>query len=229
MSKNFVPSRESDLVAFSRNMSVLINADPLIYGLDVKQGTNFQALFDAFDALFIACNDPGTRTPTAIQNKKTAKTALIAEIRRLAAIIQAYPGTTDGMRRDLNLTVRDYEPTPVPVPAESPVMTVTSVSGRLFNLELRQVGSDSRAKPDGVRAAWIYTAFGDEQPTTFEVFQFRGEARKTDTQIVMPESVAPGTKVWVSACWVNTAGKPGPVSMPIATWTTHGTMKNSAA
>ncbi len=79
-----------------------------------------------------------------------------------------------------------------------------------------------------MRAAWIYTAFGDEQPTTLETFDFRGEARKTDTQFVMPESVAPGTKVWVSACWVNTAGKPGPASLPIATWTTHGTMKIAA-
>lgn len=225
----FPPPREADLLAWSLNADLIFKDEAAAYGVSAEQQAAFAVLVTAFQALYNECNQPGTRTPTKIEQKKIAKKALVTEARKLIAIVQAFPGTTDDMRRDLDVTIRDSEPTPVPVPTSAPVVTVTSVEGRLFNLELRQVGSDSRAKPDGVRAAWIYTAFGDEQPTTFEVFQFRGEARKTDTQIVMPESVAPGTKVWVSACWVNTAGKPGPVSMPIATWTTHGTMKNNAA
>jgi hypothetical protein len=45
----------------------------------------------------------------------------------------------------------------------------------------------------------------------------------------MPPEVAVGSKVWVSACWVNTADKPGPVSLPVFTWTNHGAFQNQAA
>jgi hypothetical protein len=45
----------------------------------------------------------------------------------------------------------------------------------------------------------------------------------------MPQDVPTNAKVWVSACWVSTSGKPGAVSLPVFTWTNHGQMQNNAA
>lgn len=228
MSKNFVPSREADLVAFSRNMSVLINADPLIYGLDAKQGTDFQALFDAFDALFIACNDPGTRTPTAIQNKKTAKVALVAEIRRLAAIIQAHPGTTDGMRRDLNLTVRDYEPTPVPVPGTAPSIDFISVVGNAIKIRLHNADSTKRARPANVTGATVFTFVGEAPPADIAGWKFEGNTKETTVDINMPPTTTPGSKVWVTSFWRNSRDQSGPATTPVFTWTNNGGVSKAA-
>lgn len=225
---SYLPSRQEELSSYCAALAGKLVADPTGFGLDVDQAGKYQVLQVAYsDALAVAL-DSETRSPANIVKKNTARDVLIAETRKLVDIMQAWPGMTNDKRSELNITLRDNIPTPAPIPASAPEVNVTSVSGRLFNIELRQVGSDKRAKPARVHAAWIYTAFGDEQPTTFDTFMFRGEARKTDTQIVMPESVAPGTKVWVSACWVNTAGKPGPASLPIATWTTHGSMNVAA-
>lgn len=228
MATNYLPTRQAELARWANDFSALITADPEAYGLTAPQATAYTSVRQKYvDALDLATN-PNTRSPVNIEKKNTAKKALIAKTRELVDICQAWPEMTNDKRAELGITVRDNTPTPTPIPTNAPKVSVASVSGRLFNLELRKDDSTSRAKPSGVRAAWIYTAFGDEQPTTFESFNFRGEARRTDTQIVMPQSVAPGTKVWVSACWVNNAGKPGPASLPIATWTTHGNMNVAA-
>lgn len=229
MPKSYMPSRESDLLTWVNNLNTKVAAGPEGYGLTIEQAGSLAAAVAAFATAYQTANGSDTRSPANIEVKNTAKDAMIVLVRALVKICQAWPEMTDDKRALLGITVPDTDPTPVPIPTSAPKVSVASVSGRLFDVELRKDDSPSRSKPTGVRAAWIYTAFGEEQPTTFEVFNFRGEARKTDTQIVMPPSVAPGTKVWVAACWVNAAGKPGPVSMPIATWTTHGMMENNAA
>lgn len=224
----FPPPREADLLAWALNADLIFKDEAAAYGVSVEQQAAFALLVTAFQALYNECNQPGTRTPTKIEQKKIAKKALVTEARKLIAIVQAFPGTTDDMRRDLDVTIRDYEPTPVPVPTSAPVVNVTSVEGRLFNLSLREAGSDNKSKPDGVGAAWLYTYVGEEMPA-FEQMDFRGSATKADTQIVVPADVAVGSKVWISACWVNSNQKPGPVSLPIFSWTNHGAMQNNAA
>ncbi|XAL99355.1 hypothetical protein OT109_17465 [Phycisphaeraceae bacterium D3-23] len=224
-----MPSRQVELGRFFASLSSKLVADPEGYGLVAAQAAAYQTLQQAYAAALTVALDPATRSPTHIQKKNAARDAAIAETRKLVDIMQAWPGMTNAKRSALGISLRDNVHTRAAIPSSAPKVSVDSVSGRLFNIALRKDDSTSRSKPTGVRAAWVYTAFGDEQPTTFGAFDFRGEARKADTQIVMPESVAPGTKVWVSACWVNTAGKPGPASLPIATWTTHGSIKNNAA
>ena len=229
MPQGYIPGRESELVNWGQNyLDQVANLGAPALGLTEPQANELAARFEAFRAAFVLANQNTTRTPDVIQTKKTAKKAFIAEARTVTKIVQAYPGTTDTMRTSLKITVPDPDPTPVPVPAEAPKVTVAEVEGRLIRLQLRKDDSESRAKPAGVRAAWLYSFVGEEMPT-FEQMKFRGATGKADTQIVLPPDVATGSKVWISACWVNSSDKPGPVSLPVFTWTNHGAMQNVAA
>lgn len=224
----YMPSRQEELGRFFASLSGKLVADPEGFGLVAAQAAAYQALQQAYAEALTVALDPATRSPTNIQKKNTARDAAIAETRKLVDIMQAWPGMTNAKRSELGISLRENTATPVPIPSRAPVVKVASVDGRLFNIELRKMGSDSKARPTGVRAAWLYTYVGEEMPS-FEQMTFRGSATKTDTQIVLPADVAVGSKVWISACWVNTTEKPGPVSLPIFTWTTHGSMKNNAA
>ncbi|MCI0363473.1 MAG: hypothetical protein L0219_06290, partial [Phycisphaerales bacterium] len=117
--QNYLPSRESELVTWSTNYNTKIVAAPTSYGLVAAQATAYTALHTAFVTAYNTANAPLTRSPVNIEAKNTAKTALIdgpGGIRALAAIIQAFPGVTDAQLRELGLTVRDSQPTPIPPP-----------------------------------------------------------------------------------------------------------------
>lgn len=224
----YLPSREWDLAAYCQSLSTKINADPALYGLTLAQGVAYQTAQEAFGAALQTASDPNTRSPTSIGVKNIKKKELITLTRSYVDICQAYPEMTDEKRLYLGIPVRDRNPTPAPIPATAPVVNITSVQGRLINLQLREEGSERRGKPEKVSTAWIYSYLGEDSPL-FSQMSFAGSSPKTDTFIVLPESVPVNTKVWISACWVNTTEKPGSVSIPVFTFTNHGTSQNMAA
>ena len=184
--------------------------------------------FDTFMAAYGAATNPGTRTPVNVQTKNNLRKSMTATVRRLVKVVQAWPEMTDTKRRLLGISVPDVDPSPVPVPGGVPLLEVVSVQGRILNVVLREEGSTGRAKPAKVRCAYLYTYVGEAEPTSFGVFTFYAEATRTNPQVVMPESVLPGTKVWLSACWVNGKGEAGSACMPVATWTNHTAMQRVA-
>src|SRR5690606_23540128 len=97
-SSTYLPSREGELVTWSANMSALLTADPVIYGLTLGQASDFATLQTAYADAYTIANNDSTRTPASIVTKNDAKEALIngpGGIRELVDIIQAFPGTTN--------------------------------------------------------------------------------------------------------------------------------------
>lgn len=227
MAVKFPPPREADLLAWSLNADLLFKDDAAAFGLSVEQQAAFTALVTAFQVLYNECNQPATRTTIKVEDKNVAKKDLIAEARKLIAIVQAYPGTTNAMRQDLQVTVRDYEPTPVPVPEEMPVLRVKEVRGYLFDLSLLNQ-ENQKQKPEGARAAWLYTWVGETPSPDLKQWQFMGETTRSDPQVTLPESVGAGTMVWCTALWVNPTGKPGPACAPVKDFTNHLGMNQAA-
>lgn len=228
MSKDYLPSREAELLIWMTTFQSLISAEPGDYGLSDEQASTFATAYNRFRNAYQTAHNPLTRSPGNVEIKNTTKKALIAETRRLVRVVQAWPQITDDKRAALGITVPDTDPSPVPVPSTAPAVSIASVQGRLLNVRLREEGSDRRGKPDDVGAAWLYTYVGETMPD-FAQMSFRGQSRRTYTQVVMAQDVPVGATVWVSACWVSTSGKPGAVSLPVQTWTNHGAMQNNAA
>lgn len=222
MAITFPPGREADLLAWALNAKALFAADAAAYGITLDQSMAFQSRVSAFETLFNECNQNTTRTPEKVEQKKIAKKALITEARALIAIIQAAPGTTDDMRRALDISIRDYEPTPVPVPETSPTLAVVAVMGRTVKVKLTAGPGEGRARPAGVKGATLYYAVGDDFPLEMTGWEFKGNTTLTTVDMTIPTAVPAGSKVWVTAAWVNSKLQAGPVCSPVATFISNG-------
>ena len=105
MPADFVPRREADLVQYGLNFKTRIGATPTVFSLTALQATQFGTLYDTFVSAFNIAKSDATNSRSATITKNAAKSAMIANLRLLAAIVQKAPTTTDTMRSDLGLTV----------------------------------------------------------------------------------------------------------------------------
>jgi hypothetical protein len=207
MADQFPPTRESELLSFSANFDTLITATPTAFGLVAGQAVAYNALHTAFESALDAATKPSTRTKPKITAKDVAKEALVdgpGGLRELAAIIQAFPGTSDEERENFGLPVRDTEPTPVPAPTIPPVMSIERQLGRSVTVRLRDAENpDRRGKPDGVIGASVFMFVGDDPPANPMNATFLFNTSKNVFDIDFPAEIVSGAKVWLTAFWFN--------------------------
>jgi hypothetical protein len=219
MASEFPPSREAELVPFSVNFKTKITATPLVFSLTPAQATAYGAVHDDFVAKWNICQDPATKTKEAVEIKDTAKDALVANLRMLVKIIQNAPTTTNAMRIDLAIPERESEPTPVPPPAQAPLLEVASVYGRNIRIKLNDASGEKRGRPEGCKGAQVYSFVGPTAPAGTDGWKMEGLVTRPTALVEMGESVAPGSKVWLTACWYTERGLTGPACTPVATAT----------
>src|SRR4051812_30412575 len=114
MPRDFIPSKEADVVNWSAAFSAYITANAAAVGLQSSQATSYAALHTSFADAFTTATTNSTRTPAAIEAKNDSKKLLIASARQLVGIVQKYPGTTNEQRSAMNITIPSDEPSPVP-------------------------------------------------------------------------------------------------------------------
>ena len=227
MPTSYFPQDDKGLLGWGANLNDKAGINPAAYSLTADQGAQITQAFGDFETAMARLQDPATKSPLATQQKNTSRKKFKGVAMVMVNLIQAFPTTTDDMRADLRITIRDEPPTPVPAPGDAPLVKVVSVRGRTFKLELLDARNNRRRKPSAVGAAWLYYAVGEEMPA-FERMTFNGSTSTAATQMVVPLDVPVGAKVWVSACWVSTSEKCGPVSLPVFAWTNHGAVQNVA-
>jgi hypothetical protein len=223
MATNFVPSREAELSDFSRNFDTKITAEPTAYGLSAPQAAAYTTLHDTWISAYELVQDPVTKSPANVLAKNNAKDALVdgpGGIRELARIVQSAPGVTNVQKLQLRLTVRDEEPTPIPVPTTAPALEIVSNVGRTVTIRLHDPSTpERRARPEGVQGATIFTYVGEENPPLdVTAWKFEGSMTKVnDIAIDFPLTVADGAKVWITAFWYNPRAQSGPPCAPVST------------
>ncbi|MGI9014232.1 MAG: hypothetical protein ACR2GY_08280 [Phycisphaerales bacterium] len=220
----YLPSKDGDLLVFATNMNTKIAVDPAAWGLDLGQQGSFQTLVTTFSNAMAVIQDPDQKTTPNVTAKNDARELLINStngIRKLVDIIQAYPGTTNSMRDQINITIRDTTPTPVPAPSTKPVITLTGVDDNTIYFYLRDFADpDRRGKPEGVASAYIVTWVGDDPPQDFSAWTVGKAVTKTTDSVTVPVASAPLSKVWIAAAWMNAKAQTGPFST--AVWTNLG-------
>jgi len=152
LTSDFVPGREADLVAFVNNFADRIVAAPSAVGLALEQAMAFQTLANEFVAAWDVTKSRSTRSGSAVIVKNQKKALCVENLRALAKIIQAFPGTTDEQRSLLGLTVPG-ERRPVPIPTTSPAVEQKAVRGNVVDFRISEAGSTRRGKPDHVSNA----------------------------------------------------------------------------
>lgn len=228
MPNTYLPATDSGLLNWVTNFSTIINLNPPTYGLEVEEAAAYGALRDDYAAKYTAAVDPATRGGATVLAKNQSKKVIITESRKLAMFVTTQPTVTDEQRYDLGLTVKDTDPTPVPVPDTSPTIDVLAVEGWTVNFRLHNGDSTKRAKPEGVRGATMFSYVGEQPPSSIDDWKFEGSITKTDTKIVFPTTLAAGTKIWLTAFWFNPTSQSGPAAVPVSTQINYGGLSQAA-
>ncbi len=212
----FLPNSDPGLLAWSLNFKTLITATPTAYGLTAALATAYGTLHDAYATAYAAV-EPSIRTRGAVQTKNTARSALKANARLLANLVYGTGSVTNAQRTTLGLSVR-HTRVPVPPPSVAPGLDVVSVVGWTVKVKLHDSASSSRrGKPHGVNGASVFSYVGPTPPTTVSDWHFEGNTGTTLVDIAFHDTLAPGTRVWVTAFWFNGRKESGPLAPPVGT------------
>ena len=202
--------------AITANIERVASPSPDAYGVTAGQMSEYAVTRSRWLAAWELTKSPVTRSPANTVAKATARRHLYNATKGLIDIMQASPVMDDDKRAALGITIRS-RPSVVPAPSAAPGVEVVGVSGHLFLLRLRDVASpDRRRRPANARQAAVYTFAGDAPPADVGRWEMAELTGRTDVSVVVPAEVPPGTRVWVSACWVGTRSERGPYSVPVS-------------
>ena len=65
--------------------------------------------------------------------------------------------------------------------------------------------------------ATVLSYVGAEPPDALGSWKFEGNTGRTTGEVVFPDTVAPGAKVWLTAFWFNARKQSGPACAPVGT------------
>jgi hypothetical protein len=213
---SFLPATDTLFLKWAQNFYAVANASPgpTGYGLTAAQLTSFNSQLTSYQTALAAC-DPGVRSKAAVFTKKQSKAALVADARLLAKVVQGTGTVTDAQKATLGLNVR-ATPQPVPVPADAPSIDIVSVNSRTVNIRLHSsTVAGKRKRPTGVKGAAVFSYVGATAPTDPSQFSFEGNTSLTNFAVTFPETVVPGSLVWITAMWFNTRAQSGPSAAPV--------------
>lgn len=224
MPRDFFPRRESDIRSFTAHFSETISAAPADYRLTQAQADEYAAVQQAFSDAYITVQDRGANSSAAVAGKETARVALEAATRLLVKIIKAQPDVTDAMRIDLGLPARPTRRHHVSVPDAPPILRVVGAIGGAVQIRLVDAGSTRRGLPRDARGALIFGFVGDVPPSDRKQWMYKGGTSRGIVEVRFDAAIPPGTKVWLTACWVNARAEQGPSCAPVCTYLQYGMM-----
>jgi hypothetical protein len=209
------PRTDNGLLSWSLNFSTRITAAPLPLGLTAGQATVYAATHALFATDLAAC-DPTVRNKSAVSAKNAARATLKLSAQQLINIINGQPAVTDSQKLALGISPR-ATPHANPVPSDAPGVDVLSVNAWTVKTKLHDSASSAkRGKPPGVSGASIFSYVGTTPPADIGAWQFEGNTGKTNFDVVFPNTLAPGAKVWITAFWFNGRKQSGPNSAPVS-------------
>ena len=157
------------------------------------------------------------RTMTIVAGKDSKRSQLIDATRSLAATVRNHPSVTDAQLVALGLRPKTKVRRIIPTPSDSPIVKLKAIDGRRIAVRLTDTNRPtSRARPRDVALATIFTSIGGHEPSDASAWRWAASSSKTTIELTMNESAAPGTRVWVTACWQNRKADQGPLSAPVS-------------
>ncbi len=221
-----IPTTDAALVIWSDNANTRLTAAPANYGTTAAVATQYNTLHtsfvDARDAV-AAARAAGLRSSPLCAAKDDAKLALLAFARPLYKTIQANVAVTDAAKIELGVVVPDRQPSPQPVPGFPPQLTIVSVNGRLVKIRLSDPAHPThRRMPAGCDGATVMSFVGEEAPVDPAVYKYEGATSKTTVDVLFPESLAPGTQVWLTAFFFNERKQNGPACPAVGAVLNYG-------
>jgi len=226
-----IPTKDTLLVAWSSNADARLTASPSTYGITAPIALQYNGLhvlfIAAYDALSTAV-ESGVRSKSLATAKDEAKRNLLAFARALYGQVQSSTVVTDANKELLGVTVRKA-PAPQPAPGYAPDADVVLVNGRTVRVRAHDAQVPTRkGKPPGVKGLTVLSYVGEAPPANIANWVFEGNTTKTTIDVVFPDTVAAGAKVWITCFWRNERDMSGPACSPISTYLQFGGVSMAA-
>jgi hypothetical protein len=217
MPRDWIPSKDAELLAFSSQFATKIAADPEDWSLTAANATALTAAQTAYATKYAAAVNPQTRGRSTCFAKDEAKKSLVALMRQVARQIQGSMTVTNQQREDIGLPVHDVEPTPVGVPGQCAV-EIVSVVGRTAKVRIFDpANSTRRGRPPGVAGMTVVSYVGDQKSENPADYTLQGVTSKSIIDVTFPASVPAGATVWISAYYFNAKCQAGAAAVPQST------------
>ena len=210
----YFPAKDASIVTWANTFASVLSSSPTTYGATAGIAASFQTLADNLQSAYTMSQEPATRTKGTIAAKQAAKQAMKEACRKIVRVIYAQT-LTDQQLIDIGLRPYDPTPTPSPVPALAPILEIVSVYGRDVRVRLKDASGESRGKPPFVSAAQLYSFVGATPPSGSDGWKMEACVTRTSIIVQFPETVAPGSKVYLTAAWMNSRGLTGPACTPV--------------
>jgi hypothetical protein len=226
-----IPTKDTLLVAWSINADTRLTASPSTYGTTAAVALQYNGLhvafLEAYEALSTAI-ESGVRSKSLTTAKDVAKSNLLFFARSIYGQVQSSSVVTDANKELLGVTVRKA-PAPQPAPDAAPGADIVSVNGRTVKIRAHDAETPTRkGKPPGCAGLTVLSHVGAEPPANIGDWTFEGNTTRTTFDIVFPDTVAAGAKVWVTCFWRNERDMSGPACSPISTYLQFGGVSMAA-
>jgi hypothetical protein len=218
---SYFPSTDAALMGWARNLSTRVSASGGSLGISTERSEEFALAVLDFEQAMVGV-EPGIRNKSSVSLKNICRQKLKTQARLIVATLNGHPGLSDQQRIDLGMTVR-AKWSRRSGPADAPSVEVLSVDGHAIRIRLHSAANyEKRARPIDADGASIFTHVGENEPVTTEELKFETNISRTTAEIVLPQSVAPGTKVWIVARWFGSKKQPGPMSRAVSAFIQFG-------
>jgi hypothetical protein len=207
---DYIPQKDSELVAWSANFTAQIVANAPIWEIPHHEVNDLQTADATFAALHAQADSP-TKNSVIVAEKDAARKVLKTKIRDLVGFRLKNPIITDTQRIAMGLHVHDTTPTNIPVPTTRPEIDIDVVDFRRLKILFHDMGSTSKARPYGTNGAVIAYAVLNTPPANPEVLTHTVLATRTPHILEFTEEER-GKTVYVTICWQNEKGQRGPWS-----------------
>jgi hypothetical protein len=214
-----VPTRDVLLMPYSTNFNTRIVASASTYGLSAAQVTKFTGLYTPYIEAANAAAAEGQKNKSLVASRNSAKAALMPYFRELYAFIQANSDVADSAKVDLGIVIRRH-PAPQPAVATAPIITVKNVYGHNIELAIRGVGK-RRGRATNAAGCSLFSYVGEVAPAAGSSnWRAEGNVTRDSVVVVVPDEIAPGSKIFFTGFWYTRRGLSSVACTPI--WTHVG-------
>jgi hypothetical protein len=215
MPKDYVPDTEAQFVSWLKNLSTGIDAHKGSLNLNAANITSLTAMQTSYQQAFEEEEAARINYEAKRQARVTLREQSEAQARSIVRMIQADPNTTDELRAELQIPIRDKTQTaPSPITTR-PIITIDFSQRRQHELDFRDSDTPTRrARPANARGCEFRSYVGGAPPTGLDQFKYVDTDTSTPFTVRYGDEDAGKTAYYVGR-WINDDEK-GPWSETVS-------------
>lgn len=201
-------------MAWGDNVAAHIQTEFAKYGLTSAQSVEFISCLTATKEAVAEASNTTTRTHAKILARNDQVKLFRKQAMKTVSVVRGFSGLTNELLADLNIAIMPATRPSKPAPGFAPVVEKVRVEGHEVTVRIHGPGA-GRARPEDVIGASIFSYVGPTAPTTAADYVFEGNTNQQLVTVTFPESVAPGSTVYIAAFYYNAKSENGPLSDPL--------------